>query len=236
MASRKRKYVRLQPSTWAEIDALWEIGDETLMDLAERYGVNTRTLQAHFAKSKVEKGSKAAAIAASVKAEVFGKGLGDQDLTIQRARDTREAAYNHAVVVEDLMAGIIDTIGKDPSKWGAASAVKTLALAATTFNRTHGLKQRALGLDKNSVLGEELPVLIFRDLSEEEIQAHQESDDEDEEDSFVSDAPRLAMQDEYAQAFPYEEEDDDRVSEGEESWSRLSEQILRVDKWSVCRG
>jgi predicted hotdog family 3-hydroxylacyl-ACP dehydratase len=28
----------------------------------------------------------------------------------------------------------------------------------------------------------------------------------------------------------------DGVITGEVSWSRLSEQILRLDKWSVCRG
>jgi len=26
------------------------------------------------------------------------------------------------------------------------------------------------------------------------------------------------------------------LAKSEESWPRLSEQILRVDKWSVCRG
>src|ERR1035441_1909733 len=69
MTRPKRKYNRLAPSTWAEICALWEIGDVTLPELAERYSVSTRTLQTHFAKHKVEKGSKAAALATSVKEE-----------------------------------------------------------------------------------------------------------------------------------------------------------------------
>jgi hypothetical protein len=55
----KRKYQRLALSTWAKISAEWEIGDVTLAELSDRFGVNTRTLQ-HFAKHRVVKGSKAA--------------------------------------------------------------------------------------------------------------------------------------------------------------------------------
>lgn len=235
MTRPKRKYVRLTPSAWAEIDALWEIGDATLPDLAERYCVNTRTLQAHFAKHKVEKGCKAAALAASVKAEVFGTGLGDMDLTVQRARDTREAAYNQALVVESLIMGVLETMQKDPSKSiGSTSALKALALAAASFDRTHGLKLRALGLDKDSVLSEELPVLIFRDLTDEEIKARQEADDEDEGEAFVTDAPKLGLQDEDAQPFPHEDDDDDdRVTEGEDRPEVEEKAVLRDD--SGCR-
>ena len=105
MTHPRRKYVRLLPSVWAEICALWEIGDVTLPDLAERYSVHTRTLQAYFAKHKIIKGSKAAALATSVKEEIYSAGLGDKDLTIQRARETREAAYKNASVVEGLIMG-----------------------------------------------------------------------------------------------------------------------------------
>lgn len=81
MTHPKRKYVRLSPSAWAEICALWEIGDVTLPDLAEQYSVHTRTLQAYFAKHKIIKGSKAAALAISVKEEIYSNGLEDKDLT-----------------------------------------------------------------------------------------------------------------------------------------------------------
>jgi hypothetical protein len=45
----KRKYQRLAPSIWAKICAEWETGDVTLPELSDRFGVNTRTLQTHFA-------------------------------------------------------------------------------------------------------------------------------------------------------------------------------------------
>src|SRR5450830_74984 len=215
MTRPKRKYNRLLPSTWAEICALWEIGDVTLPELAERYSVHTRTLQAHFAKHKVEKGSKAAALAISVKEEIYATGLGDKDLTIQRARETREKAYKNANAVEGLIMATLDAMQKDPSKMlGLTSKLKALALAAAGLERIHGLKFRALGLDKDLPIQDEMPVLTFRDLSKDEINALDQDDDEDETEPLVTESPKVALQ-----YFDNESdcgEDDEIVFEGDE--------------------
>jgi hypothetical protein len=92
----KRKYQRLALSTWAKICGEWEIGDVTLAELSDRFGVNTRTLQAHFAKHAVVKGAKAAELASSVKEELFKLELDGKDGLTQRARETRETAYKNA--------------------------------------------------------------------------------------------------------------------------------------------
>ena len=195
MTRPKRNYNRLVPSTWAEICALWEIGDVTLPEMAERYSVSTRTLQTHFAKHKVEKGSKAAALATSVKEEIYDTGLGDKDLTIQRARETREKAYKNACAVEEQIMGTVDAMGKASSKTlGLTSKVKALALAAAGLERIHGLKSRALGLDKDLPIGNEMPVLVIRDLNEDEIKALHQNDDEDEAELFVAESTKLAPQ------------------------------------------
>jgi hypothetical protein len=147
--------------------------------LAEKYSIHTRTLQAYFAKHKIIKGSKAAALAISVKEKIYSNGLGDKDLTIQRARETREAAYTNACMVEGLMMGTLNAMQRDPSKTlGLTSKLKALSLAAAGLERLHGLKFRALGLDKNLPIHEEMPVLIFRDLSQEEIEALHDADEE----------------------------------------------------------
>lgn len=226
MTSPKRQYNRLATSTWAEICALWEIGDVTLVELAERYSVSTRTLQTHFAKHKVEKGSKAAALATSVKKEIYDFGLGDKDLTIERARETREKAYKNACAVEDQIMGTVDAMGNASSKTlGLTSKLKALALAAAGLERIHGLKFRALGLDNDLPIQDEMPVLIFRDLSDDEIKALHQDDDEDEAEPFVAESPKLALQDLADKSDPVVDGEivssdrdvsDDIVSEGEE--------------------
>lgn len=181
--SAKRKYQRLPPSTWAEICAEWEVGDVTLDELSERFGVNTRTLQAHFSKNNSIKGAKAALVASAVKAELFERDLEGKDDLVRRAKDTRDSAYKNAVVVESLIMAQLDLVQKDPSQaYKAASSVKLLSLAASGLERLHSLKWSALGLDRNSGISNEMPVLIFRDLSDEEIKAIQHGDGDFEDD------------------------------------------------------
>jgi DNA-binding transcriptional regulator YdaS (Cro superfamily) len=142
----KRKYIRLNPATWAEIESLWQVGEVTLAELSDRYGVSQRALQAHFHKHRIVKGEKSAAIAAAVKEEVFKEELDDTDLTVMRAKDVREAAYTNAVMVESLIMGQLQAVQKDPSQvLKAASAVKMLSLAAAGLERLHDLKWKALG-------------------------------------------------------------------------------------------
>jgi hypothetical protein len=57
-----------------------------------------------------------------------------------------------------------------------------LSLAAAGLERLHDLKWKALGMDRDSVLPDELPELIIRDLTTkeiEELQAAQEGEDAD---------------------------------------------------------
>lgn len=182
--STKRKYTRLDSSKWAEIEALWETGDETLQDLEERFGVSRRALQSHFSKHGTIKGGKAEEMAAAVKDKIFSETLSDTDETTARAKATREAAYKNAVIVEELIMAQLSAAQKDPSQaLKAASALKALSLAAAGLERIHALKWKALGLDKNSIQSDELPVLVIQDLTAEEIKAmqegHQEEDDDD---------------------------------------------------------
>ena len=183
-ATPKRKYTRLSPSTWAEIEALWQVGEVTLAELSDRYGVSQRALQAHFHKRGITKGEKSAALAATVKEEVLKDELDDPDLTVKRAKDVREAAYTNAVVVENLMMAQLQAVQKDPSQvLKAASAVKMLSLAAAGLERLHDLKWKALGLDRDSAFQGEMPELVIRVLTDEEAAemraAQQEEDDFD---------------------------------------------------------
>jgi hypothetical protein len=214
MIKPKRKYARISPSKWSEIEAIWEVGDLNLDELADRYLVSKRALQLHFAKHKVMKGSKAAQLAEAVKQEIFAEGLQDHDLSVARALATREAAYNNAKIVEDLIMGQLQMAQKDPTQViRAASALKALSLAAAGLERTNALRWRALGLDKESVLGDRLPVLVIRDLTEIEIRKMQIEHDQDNdfEDVSLQPAPLGPLP---ALNEPVRYEDEEIVTEG----------------------
>ncbi len=118
----------------------------------------------------------------TVQKEIFKDELGDQETLALRAKETREAAYTNAVIIEGLIMAQLALAQKDPTQaFKAGSALKALSLAASALERLHGTKLRALGLDKESVMPTEPPELIIRDLSKEELQAFRERDEADDE-------------------------------------------------------
>jgi hypothetical protein len=213
--STKRKYQRLAPSVWAKICAEWEIGDVTLAELSDRFGVNPRTLQTHFAKHAVVKGSRAAQLATSVKEELFKLELDGKDDLTQRARATRETAYNNAVKVETLIMAQLELAQKDPSRaFKAATAVKLLSLAAAGLERLHALKWSALGMNRDSVVSDELPKLIFVDLTDQEIKEIQQGQDKDELEDPSPDEPSHNVET-VQEHDPWDDDKDEVIVEGD---------------------
>jgi AcrR family transcriptional regulator len=225
----KRKYQRLTPSTWAKICAEWEVGDVTLAELSDRFGVNTRTLQAHFSKQEVVKGSKAAELASAVKEELFKLELDGKDDLTQRAKETRESAYRNAVTVETLIMAQLELAQKDPSQaFKAAGAVKLLSLAAAGLERLHNLKWTALGMNRDSVVSDELPKLIFVDLTDQEIKEIQQGHDQDDLDDPAP-TEREPVVEASPEHDPWDDEEDDVIIEGEGDLVKKPAPLLTAD-------
>lgn len=185
--AQKRRYNRLTAATWAQIRSHWEVGEATLAELAERYGVSTRTLQTHFANHGTLKGAKAAALAKAVQARVLEDELPDGELLVERAKTTRERSYKNASAIEDLvMAQLTHAQASPEAAFKAGAALKALSLAASTLERLYNLKSMALGLDNDPAQGRELPELTLRDITQQEIDAIQRGEDESDLDDEVA--------------------------------------------------
>lgn len=166
----KRRYVRPTPALWAEIEAHWQSGEATLAELSARFGPSQRSLQHHFAKAGIVKGEKAAAMAAAIKKEVFDAELGEEGQLRFRAKDLKERTYRDAKTIQELMMAQFADTAKDPAQvLRVATAMRALSLAANTLDRVHGVQQRALGLDKDNIFPEELPAIVFQDLSADDL-------------------------------------------------------------------
>lgn len=165
----KRKYARLSPAQWAEIRALWETGEVTLNELADQFCVTERGIQMHFKKHGTIKGAKAKAIAAAVQEEVFADLFEDPAAMRAKGREARSAAFANAGKIEELVMAQVDAALKTPTEaYRAASAIRALSLAAQAIERTHKIRWAALGLEQKED-AEELPELIIRDYTEEEL-------------------------------------------------------------------
>ncbi len=180
--SAKRQYVRLAPVQWAEVEAHWKSGEATLTELSERFGPSTRALQAHFAKRGIVKGEAASALVESVRAAITSEALARPDELVERAKDVRERAYRNASRLEDLVMSQLAIAERDPTQVLRVSAgLKALSLAAGALERLHGLKLRALGLDRVDAVPDEMPVLEIVGLTEEDCKRIRSShgDDDD---------------------------------------------------------
>jgi hypothetical protein len=94
--------------------------------------------------------------------------------------------------------------------------MKALSLAASALERLHGTKLRALGLDKENALPDQLPVLTFRDLTSTELEALSEPDESDEANDLDAPLVPVATADTDTSASQNDESDDIIVEGGEE--------------------
>lgn len=182
MESSKRKYVRLSNETWAEIDAIWELGEGTLPELADRYGVSTRTLQAHFEKCGIVKGSKGRELALEVKAEIFSRASENMKDIAKLAGETKRQAYVSSLAIESLLLEQLKIAASTPAEaYRTATTIKSLALAAQATERLLGIKYKALGLNRDERLVEELPEIKFTYITAEQaeqMRREQEAEDD----------------------------------------------------------
>ncbi|KAB1068554.1 hypothetical protein [Methylobacterium planeticum] len=182
----KRRYIKLTEDRWAEVEALWSSGSATLPELAHRFGVTERGLQAHFSKLGLEKGSAAKALAAQVVSRVRAEREAQVDTLAERALAIGQTTYDHAAKVERMIVDRLDAAAADPDQtFAAAAAVKMLTNAAAALERLHTLKRSALGITDDDMNSDEAPVLVIRNLTQVQIDMMRQK--QDEEDAFDGD-------------------------------------------------
>jgi hypothetical protein len=100
---------------------------------------------------------------------------------VQLGKEAQASAYKNAVTIEGLvMAQLGEAQKSAENAFKAATAIKTLSLAAQAPESVNGIKRSALALDQLSPFDDMLPVLQVVDLTEDEIVRLQASNEDDE--------------------------------------------------------
>lgn len=174
MKAPKRAYKRLTSESWAEIEAYWRNGTHTLEIISSEYGVTTRALQSHFQKHKIHKGENAATIAASAQSAVDASEIDDHAGRLHAFRAARSRTVTNADALENLlMAQIAVAQSKPEEAFRALATVKSIATAAQAPERLQVIRTAALGIETDQ--SDELPVIIIKDLTEDDLSALQRS-------------------------------------------------------------
>lgn len=198
----------MKPKEWAEAEMLWETGNITLKELAERFGRVEETFSRYFARKGIKKGSKQAQHSEKVKEEVSKNIVDDAVVLATRIRETKEEHYKLSSSLVKLAFNEIRQAKADGQPY--ESKLNNLRALNTCMGIVkQGREERwaVLGLnDPDSINEAELPELLISEMTAAQIEEMQMRQVQSS-DSFLDEIDNVIDDD--------EEEDNDVVEEGE---------------------
>lgn len=183
------KKTRLSPAQWSEIEVKWRSGEYTLSMLEEEYGTRSETFSRYFKKKGIAKGSDSVG-------EMIRESLKSDAEIRARARaqkvESRKEEYDKwAIWLSGLTINQIATAKKEGRSLSLVEDdIKSLQRAAAVVQKCFDVSSRALGLEKDDVITDEIPNLVFGELTPAQVDELKKMDEDnlvDEEDLFLPD-------------------------------------------------
>lgn len=185
------KKPRLSPAQWAEIEAKWRSGEYTLSMLEEEYGTRSETFSRYFKKKGIAKGSDSVGemIRESLKsdAEIRARARAQKIEERKDSYDTWAQNIGRLTMKEVLSA---TREGKPLSL--IEDNIKSLQRASAVIQKCFDVTSRALGLEKDDDISDEIPNLVFGELTSAQVSELKKMD----EDNLVDDVEMLDAIDE----------------------------------------
>lgn len=185
------KKPRLSPAQWAEIEAKWRSGEYTLSMLEEEYGTRSETFSRYFKKKGIAKGSDSVGemIRESLKsdAEIRARARAQK---IEERKDSYDVwAQNIGrLTMKEVMGAARD--GRPLAL--IEDNIKSLQRASAVIQKCFDVTSRALGLEKDDSVTDEIPNLVFGELTSAQVSELKKMD----ESNLVDDVEMLDAVDE----------------------------------------
>lgn len=206
MTTEKKKS-RLTPLQWAEIEAKWKSGEYTLSMLEEEYGVRPETFSRYFKKKGIAKGSDSVGemVRESLKsdAELRAKARAEK---IENRRSTFDS---WAVTLGKLtMSEIAQAKTTKKPLETIEDNIKALQRASTVIQKCFDVSSRALGMDKDDADPDEIPNLVFGELTPQQVEQLQRLDENSFEEVEEDDSYEEELVKELSGEYESDEEDE----------------------------
>ncbi|EEH4987814.1 DNA-binding protein [Salmonella enterica] len=202
---------RLTPAEWAEAEAKWTSGEYTLSKLEEEYGIRRETLSRHFKKRGLEKGADSVGkmVRESLKsdAELRAKARAD------KIEERRTRYDDWAFALGRMVMHEVATAKKESKPLAAIEDdLKSLQRASGTLAKCFDISSKALGMDRAENDDEEIPNLVFGELTPSQV-AQLRKDDEPEpiDDDLLESLEEEALSEAGSDSAASEDEDDGSV-------------------------
>ncbi|HFP9309434.1 TPA: DNA-binding protein [Raoultella ornithinolytica] len=204
---KSSKLTRLSPLQWAEAEAKWKSGEYTLSMLEEEYGLRVETFSRYFKKKGIVKGSDSVG-------ELVRESLKSDAEMRARARaekiEDRRSTYDKWAHMLAQIA-IVEITKAKTTKTPLSSIedeLKTIQRASAIIQKSFDVSSRALGIEKEETVGDEIPNLLFGELTQKQVEELKKLDEGasvgDEEEALME-----ALEDELYESDSDETDDED---------------------------
>lgn len=161
-----------KPKQWAEMEALWALGEITRDEIAKKLDVTPTAVTMHMKKVGVVRGSKAEESRKRISDEVTDAAVSDASIYAQRIKDTKESHYKMSDSLARMAMQEILNAKKDGFPLSVATSnLKALDAAVTVIAKARMERWAVLGLDRpDAVDSNELPSLVIEELTADQIE------------------------------------------------------------------
>jgi hypothetical protein len=158
---------RLSEKEWSEIVVLWELGEHSLQDLSERYGITPGAISSGLNR----RGAIHGRLAVENAQKIAKESQDDFAVLLQRAKETKDFHYKSASMIGQLAVKKVQQAEKGDISYAQADDEIKVLLNASKVN-AEARKERfaVLGLDKDDLVLEDLPELTIQEMSSFEIE------------------------------------------------------------------
>jgi hypothetical protein len=172
-ANNRRKKPNLKPSQWAEAEALWESGEVTLKDLAERFGRDTTVISRHMTLNNVQHGARAEEYSRLIREKIAAELAGDPGENAKRIKAMKEDALKFMDATEKLAWNeLVEVKRKGLPMQTIFPNLRAIRELVTIFTSTRTEKWQLMNVIEfeSRVEKEDIPELLISELTSDDIE------------------------------------------------------------------
>ena len=159
---------KITPAQWAEIEVKWKSGEYTLSMLEEEYGMRPESFSRYFKRNGIVKGSDSVGdmIRESLKSDAERRALARAKLSEARRTDFDKMS---AFLAQVAFAEITSAKAGGKPLASIEDNLKSLQRASAVLGKCFDVSSRALGLEREEVNSDEIPNLVFGELTPAQV-------------------------------------------------------------------
>lgn len=162
---------KLTAKEWAEIQALWGMGDVTIDELSKKFGVSSSKIANGLRDRGVRKGEDAVEIQEKVKEIVHQQTMDKVAEGVKRADETKDEHYNYSKTLSKLAFNLIAKQVRSGAPLGQVKEdIRVIKDAMAAIQMGRAERFAILGLDRDSNKNDVLDTLVIQEMTAEEVE------------------------------------------------------------------